>query len=330
MSASKIVIEELDSRSLSGNPLSDPTSRRVYVYLPAGYDDSAERYPVVYLLAGYSGTGRSFLHHFPWDEDIQQRMDRLTSSGACRPMILVLPDGFTRYGGSQYIDSRGTGRYQEYLLEVVRFVDERHRTRAQRECRAVSGKSSGGFGALRAAMDHPNVFGLVADHSGDKGFERVYGDDLRRLPDLLTRIDAARVLADPFSHRPKDQTFRDLMGLAAMAAAYSPNRKSPLGFDWPVDTHTGEVIRPVWRRWLAHDPIERAPDRAEALRSLRLLYLDCGNRDEYFIHLGCRRFSRVLTRLGIVHRYEEFDGGHADTRFRFDVSLPALGAAMAA
>jgi hypothetical protein len=118
------------------------------------------------------------------------------------------------------------------------------------------------------------------------------------------------------------------MVAAAMAAAYSPNRANPLGFDWPVDPHTGELRRRVWRRWLAHDPIQRLADKAEGLRSLRLLYLDCGNHDEYLIHLGCRVMARELTRLGIRHRYEEFDGGHRDTQYRYDVSFTALSAAM--
>ncbi len=255
-------------------------------------------------------------------------MDRLIETGQCRPMMLVMPDGFTRYGGSQYIDSDGTGRYQQYLLEIVRRVDGRFRTRAGRTFRAIAGKSSGGFGALTAAMDHPDVFGLVADHSGDKGFDRVYGEDLRRLPDVLAGIDSGAALADPYAFAPKGELFRQLMGAAAMAAAYSPNSANPLGFDWPVDPFTGELRQRVWRRWLAHDPIQRLTDRAESLRSLRLLYLDCGNRDEYSIHLGCRVMARELTRLGIHHRYEEFDGGHSDTRHRYDISFAALSAAM--
>ncbi len=328
MTPSQIVTERFDSQVLRGNPLGDPSSRLVYVYLPPGYDEAAARFPTIYLLAGYTGTGRSFLNQRPWEEDIQQRMDRLIESGQCRPMILALPDGFTRYGGSQYIDSAGTGRYQQYLLEIVRMVDARFRTRAGRAFRGIAGKSSGGFGALRAAMDHPQVFGLVADHSGDKGFSRVYGNDLARLPDLLARMDAPAALADPYAFMPKDERFRDLMGIAAMAAAYSPNRKTALGFDWPVDPVTGELLPSVWRRWRAHDPIDRAADQAESLRSLRLLYMDCGNRDEYGIHLGCRILARRLTQLSIVHRYEEFDGGHSDTRHRYDISLPALSAAM--
>jgi enterochelin esterase-like enzyme len=328
MSESRLVVEEFDSAVLRGNPLGDPATRPVWLYLPPGYDDTDERYPAAYLLAGYSGTGRTFLNQRPWEEDIRQRMDRLVGTGACRPMVLVLPDGFNRYGGSQYIDSAGTGRYQQYLLEIVRMVDARFRTRAGRSFRAIAGKSSGGFGALTAAMDHPQVFGLVADHSGDKGFDKIYTDELRRLPDLLTSVDFAAALADPFSFTPKDDLFRQLMEAAAMAAAYSPSRADPLGFDWPVDPYTGELRPSVWRRWRAHDPLERLADKAESLRSLRLLYLDCGNRDEYSIHLGCRVMARKLTQLGIRHRYEEFDGGHSNTSHRYDVSLPAISAAM--
>jgi enterochelin esterase family protein len=328
MAASRVVMEEFESKALRGNPLGDPATRPVWLYLPPGYDESSERFPAAYLLAGYSGSGRSFLNQRPWEEDIQQRMDRLIETAACRPMILVLPDGFNRYGGSQYIDSSGTGRYQQYLLEIVGMVDARYRTRAARAFRGIAGKSSGGFGALTAAMDHPEVFGLVADHSGDKGFDKIYADELRRLPDLLASVDFAAALADPFSFAPKDDSFRQLLEAAAMAAAYSPNRAEALGFDWPVDSYTGELRPRVWRRWRAHDPLERLADKAESLRSLRLLYLDCGNRDEYSIHLGCRVMTRKLTQLGIRHRYEEFDGGHSDTRHRYDVSLSALSAAM--
>jgi enterochelin esterase family protein len=328
MAGSRIVADEFESKVLTGNPLGDPATRAIWIYLPSGYDDSTERYPAVYLLAGYTRTGRTFLDHHPWEEDVQQRMDRLIETGQCRPMVLVMPDGFTRYGGAQYVDSDATGRYQQYLLEIVRRVDGHFRTRTSRAFRAISGKSSGGFGALTAAMDHPEVFGLVADHSGDKGFDKVYGEDLRRLPDVLAGIDVGAALADPFAFRPKGELFRQLMAVAAYAAAYSPNPANPLGFDWPVDPYTGELRPRVWRRWQAHDPIRRITDRAESLRSLRLLYMDCGNHDEYSIHLGCRVMARELTRLGIRHRYEEFDGGHSDTNHRYDISFAALNAAM--
>ena len=52
--------------------------------------------------------------------------------------------------------------------------------------------------------------------------------------------------------------------------------------------------------------------------------MDCGRRDEYFLHYGARSFARKLEAAGIEHRYEEFDDGHTGIDYRLDVSLPYL------
>src|SRR3970282_1895264 len=119
MGSSLIRSELFRSQVLQGNALGDPSERLVHVVLPAEYADGDERFPVVFLLAGFTGTGASFLRYEAWEEDILQRMDRLVASGLVRPMILILPDAMTRFGGSQYINSAATGRYQDYLLELV-------------------------------------------------------------------------------------------------------------------------------------------------------------------------------------------------------------------
>ena len=316
------------SRVLRGNPLRDPSDRILPIYLPPGYEQDTRRYPVVYLLSGYTGNGMSFLNWTPWEDNLQSRMDRLLSEGACKPMILVMPNGFTRYGGSQYINSTATGPYQDYLLELVAWVDAHYRTIANRDHRAVAGHSSGGFGALTMVMDHPKMFAMIADHSGDKGFAKCYARDLLGIPDRLSRVDIAPLLADPSRVRPKDDDFFALMEMAAMSACYSPNPATALGFEWPVDTYTGELNPHVWSRWLSHDPLERLAEATEALGSLRLLFLDCGNKDEYSLHLGCRLMSRRMTQLGVPHHYEEFDAGHRDLKSRYDISLAAISAAM--
>lgn len=328
MPASVVEFPVVPSRVLKGNVLRDPADRVLPVYLPPGYDRGRRRYPVVFLLSGFTGNGLSFLNWMPWEDNLQHRMDRLLTEGTCDPMIVVMPDGFTRYGGSQYINSGATGRYQDYLLELVAWVDGHYRTIPDRDHRAIAGHSSGGFGALSAAMDHPEVFGLVVDHSGDKGFAKCYAKDLLALPDRLPRVDLTPLLANPSLIRPKDDDFFAVIEMAAMSSCYSPNPAVALGFDWPVDTYTGEVLPPVWSRWLSHDPLERVSEATEALRSLRLLFLDCGNTDEYSIHLGCRLMSRRLKELEVPHHYEEFDAGHRNTKYRYDVSLAVISAAM--
>jgi enterochelin esterase family protein len=244
-------------------------------------------------------------------------------------MILVMPDATTRFGGSQYINSPATGRYQDYLLELVGWVDNEFRTTARRESRAVAGKSSGGFGALRLVMDQPQVFGLAADHCGDKYFETCYFPTLPRTHRAAASMpDLPAVLADPRSHMPKDQAFKDVMEAAALSACYSPNAHSPFGFDFPFHLPTGAVRPEVWARWREHDPLVRLDDAADALRSLRLLFLDCGRNDEFYLNVGMRLFHDRLESLGIDHTYLEHDGGHFDIRHRYAISLEAISQAI--
>jgi len=330
MGSSEIRVEIVRSEVLQGNALGDPAERPVHVYLPADYGSSGERYPVVFLLAGFGGAGASFLDYEAWDETIRQRMDRLVATGQVRPMLLVLPDATTRFGGSQYINSTATGRYQDYLLELMDWADHTFRTSPVREARAIAGKSSGGFGALSMVMDHPQAFGLVADHSGDKYFEYCYLPDLPRFHRALEATpDLEGVLEQPRESRPHDQSFRNVMELAALSACYSPNPSAARGFDFPIDLETGALLAEVWDRWRLHDPLRRLDDRQEALRSLRLIYLDAGRRDEFFLNIGMRLFHRRLETLGIHHFYEEFDGGHFGLDYRLDRSLGAISRALA-
>jgi hypothetical protein len=118
------------------------------------------------------------------------------------------------------------------------------------------------------------------------------------------------------------------LSVVAMAACYSPNPRSPWGFDLPVDLATGEPVAAVWRRWLGHDPLHLARAHLPALRRLRLLYFDCGRRDEYHLQWGARRLAARLRGHGVPHRYEEFDDGHMDTAYRYDRSLPLLWEAL--
>ena len=330
MSESKIILENFHSKALENNPLGDPAARRVPVYLPPGYEDGEESYPVVYILVGFAGRGKKLLNDSFWDEDIQSRMDRLILSGQVQPMILVMPDATTRYGGAQYLNSSALGNYQDHILELVTYIDGKYRTVADRDHRAVIGHSSGGYGALQFGMKYPDIFGMVADHAGDKYFEMVYKPDI---PKFLRFYEKAgdkglqELLADPVGMIRQGVSFYAL-NIAAMAACYSPNPDSPFGFDLPFDLHTGELKEEVWARWLAHDPVYLADEYAEALRSLKLLFLDCGLRDEYNLLYGARILTQKFEELGIPHQYEEFDDGHSNTAYRYEASLAAISKKM--
>ncbi len=162
------------------------------------------------------------MNHTPWGETIQQQLDRLISSGVCSPLIMVLPDCFTRLGGSQYINSEGTGNYFDYIMEIVSFVDSTYSTKTDPAFRAITGKSSGGFGALYLGMERPDMFGIVADHSGDKFFETCYYPDLLKLPGLLESLDIDSIIRDPYSYPVKMPISSSSLTLPRCLAAIHP------------------------------------------------------------------------------------------------------------
>ena len=333
MRRGRVVLEEIDSLVLRGNPLGDSHRRRVPVYLPPSYDESPDaRYPSVYVLAGFTGRGRTLLNDSPWSPPLDERMDGLIASRRCGEMILVMPDCFTRLGGSQYIDSTATGRYGEHLArELVGWIDARYRTVDDRDHRAVAGKSSGGYGALVHGLKNPDVFGAVACHSGDMYFDYCYRGDVPKFCSALQQAGGVEAWLRAFDAKPqKKHDDHVALNILAMASAYSPNPASPLGIDLPCDLETGAFRDDVWERWLAHDPIRLLERHADALRSMHLLYLDCGTRDEWSLHLGARLMSRRLLALGIAHEHEEFDDGHMNVSYRYDVSFPKIAAALGA
>lgn len=334
MKRGRVVIETFRSALLEGNAAGDPGERQVPVYLPPSYDDRAERrYPVTYVLTGFTGRGRMLLNDNPWSPSLPERMDGLIDRGACREMILVMPDCFTRYGGSQYLDSSATGPYASHVVhELVPWVDSKYRTQAAREHRGVMGKSSGGYGALMFGLRHDDAFGAVACHSGDMCFDYCYRPDLPRFTWLVQNAGGLEKWMAAFEaklQKGKDDFLA--LNILGMAAAYSPNPSTrPFGIDLPVDLGNGEFRGDVWQRWLALDPIGLVERHADALRSLSLLYLDCGTKDEWSLHLGARMFVRRLETLGIAHVHQEFDDGHMNVSYRYDVSLPRMAEALGA
>jgi len=259
-SPSRVVPVQFASSALRGNPLGDPHVRTVPVYLPPGYDDPAQakrRYPSAYVLTGFTGRGTMLLNDNGWTEPLHKRLDRLIRSGKVQPLIAVMPDGFTKYGGSQYLDSSAHGKYETHLVrELVPYVDRTFRTKAAGAHRAVLGKSSGGFGAIVHGLRHPDVFGALADHSGDSAFEYCYLPDFPAVVRAVAKHGGLLKWWAAFNKAPK-KTFEWLkvLNIIAMAAAYSPNPKKPLRVDLPFDLATGEIDDRVWKRWLAWDPV---------------------------------------------------------------------------
>ena len=318
----------LASRALADNPLGDPSHRPVVVYLPPGYDDAgSRRYPALYVLHGYTGDAAALIAARPWETNVVQWADRLIREREMPPCVLVLVDGFTRLGGSQYVDSIHNGNYAQYVVrEVVNHVDASYRTIAREGGRAVVGKSSGGFGAMHLVLEHPGTFGAFASHSGDSYFRYAHTMAFAQVHRTLEkhRFDVA-AFVDAFERKHKrDGSEYATMEMLGYAAAYSPRSATAFDLELPFDEETGALDEAVFARWLAFDPAERVAAARPQLERLRLRYLDCGRRDEYALDVGARVVAARIAELGLSVRHEEFDDDHRNVGYRYAISLPAL------
>lgn len=319
---------------LADNPLGDPATRPLYVYEPPGVGKgSANGYASIYVIQGMTGQLDMWLNRVAFEPNMLERVDALFAQEDCPTAVIVFVDAWTSYGGSQFINSTSTGLYMDYLCdEVVPFVDERFATEASRDHRGLTGKSSGGYGAMVVPMLRPDVFGGLASHAGDALFEACYLPEFR---------ETARVLRDKFDgsfevfwerFRAADHFDDDLfhpVNTYAMAACYSPNEHDPPSVDLPFDVETGRLLDDVWQRWLAWDPVRMVQKHADALASMRRIYLDAGRQDEWFLDLGAQAFAKELTEAGIEHTLELFDGKHGGIQYRYPMALRALAEALA-
>jgi enterochelin esterase-like enzyme len=293
---------------------------------------SGQKLPTIYLLASWLGAGRSMFNWEPFREDLASRVSRLIKTRSMPPCLIVCPDLYIDFGGSQYVNSSYVGNHAEHIIsELIPFVENNFPALKGHERRAIVGRSSGGFGALRFGMDYPRVFAAVGCHAGDMGFDWVYR---RSLIDLCVALAKYK---DPLTYLSEVKQKKKLSGfdthilmILGMCGFYSPNKNSELGFDLPINLQDGEVLEDTWKRWVDHDPVIKI-DQSHAqdhLGSLRELFIDCGSRDQYFLQYGSRQLSKKLKTAGITHSYSEFDDNHSGTSYRYDESLPALAAAI--
>ena len=320
----------ITSELLRDNPPGDPHERPLWVYLPPGYDAGQDRrYPVVYVIQGFTGHVAMWRNRNPYRQPFTETADAVFARGEAPPALVVYVDAWTSYGGSQFVDSPGTGRYHSYLCEeVVPWVDRRYRTLADAAHRAIAGKSSGGFGAMITPMLRPDLFGALATHAGDALYELSYIPEFGPAVRLLRDYDGdIWRWWDDFRSRVSFTKAADrvLLGLLGVAACFSGHEDGTV--DLPFDQRTGAVRPEVWERWLDWDPVRMAPRYAGALRSLRAIWIDAGTRDDHYLDLGAEAFRQALREVGVadeVIRFELFDAAHAGIDYRYPLSLAWL------
>ncbi len=318
--------------SLEGNPLGDPHERHALVYLPPGYGEGARRYPVVLMLPGFAGNHVDVVSYDPWKPSTLEALDAQMVAGACPPAIVVVPDCTTFWGGSQFLDAPSVGRYQTYLAEdVLGFLDANYRTIPETAGRAAVGRSSGGFGALRLAMDRPGTIAAVASHAGDALFDVTMRPMLTNAATAIARAGGvAAFVAALREGGPKGFGAFDAAFVLASAACYAPTRLNDVRAPrLPVRATDAAFDAEVWAEWLAHDPVHRVAGAQEALAGLRYVFLDAGDSDEHGLHFAAAALETRLSPHVARVEHERFAGGHRGTSYRYATSLPRVIGALA-
>lgn len=288
----------LTSAALAGNLLGDPTERGFTVMLPSDYADSDKRYPVVYVLHGYTG------HEFSISSDFRAAQTAALKKGAVQEMIFVFPNAHNQLGGSMYLSSPTIGDYETYLAqELVAYIDANYRTIPDRDSRGIVGCSMGADGALHLAFKYPDVYSVAAPYSGLYDWTR----------DPWLALGAEEFTAEPTSF---DEFFRlpiTVRGEIATAAAVAPNgAKPPFFLDMPyvvVDDHV-ELASGFVDKLAAASPMQDAKHYLQQPLRLRGILLLHGENDNEVPVALAQGFSAYLTELGIEHEYLQSKGSH--------------------
>lgn len=283
--------------SLEGNLMGETASPEVSIYLPPSYNvDRTRRYPVVYMLHGYTGTDLSYFG--PTGRQTQVVAERAFASGAAREMILVMPNAMNAYGGSMYGNSVTTGNWEGYIAtDLVAYVDKNYRTIATRDGRGLAGHSMGGYGTLRIAMKRPEVFAAIYAMSScclNEGTVRAGREGEPSPAELVKTMEEAR-------------GNRGAQGTLARAASWAPNPANP-PFYLDLPTKTGVVQPEVAVKWAANSPVALLDQYVPSMKTFKAIKLDIGLQDNLIT--SNKVLIERLTRYGIAHTFETYEGDH--------------------
>lgn len=307
----KIETLRIESTLLKDNPLNDPAIR----FNPLLVPHSPGPWPVVLVLGGFTGNAPFYFNAKFNERNAIQVIDAAYGRGEAPEALYVFVDALTSWGGSQFINSAATGRYEDYIMqEIIPALKKHYPVSAKASDWCVSGGSSGGYGALHLGSKYPDTFGYVGAIAPDCFFEAsLFSELYHALPFWEKYKESPRRALEELRNGKimKARNWHSVVNAFGMAACYSPLGHDG-GFQLPLDTRTGAKNVDLWKRWLAHDPLHFLPQRLNELRKLSGIHLDVGNKDNFHLQYGARQISDLLNKNNITHDYVEFDGNHFD------------------
>jgi S-formylglutathione hydrolase FrmB len=308
----RLVREKVHSPALEKNVTQEATDRAVSIYLPPSYDSSPNnRYPVVYLLHGIGDTDETWttpwLKDAPW-QSLPDVMNRGIAERRFGEMIVVMPDARTNWGGSFYTNSSATGNWEDFIVsDLVHYIDGKYRTLARPESRGIAGHSMGGYGAIKLGMKHPEVYSVVYGiNPAVLGWGQDVSSENPAFDFLLTK--------QPKTAEEAVKGGFYALGIIVVAQAFSPNVNQPGTFaDLPFKRVDGKIEKaePAYTRWTENMPVYMVDKYVANLKKLRGLKFDSGYEDEFkHIPPTSRALSAALTKSGVNHVFEEYNGDH--------------------
>ncbi len=311
---SKVVTKTFEAASIAGNKAGEDANRRLSIYLPPGYDQSNERYPVIYFLHGFAVNDEQMMQWIGF----KALMDSAIKSGMMKPMILVLPNSDTKFRGYFYTNSSFTGNWTDFIgKDVVQYVDKNFRTKAHRDSRGLCGHSMGGNGALKVAMLYADVFSSVyAMSPGGMHFAAEFTPAhkaFRQLSEISSVEDVFKGFDSP--ETTDDASFFRVV-FASMARTFAPD-ESNKAFQGKIPVSysgkTRKIDPVVLKKWESNFNINMIEDHLSALQSLKAIKIDWGRNEEFsHIPLTNMQFSKKLEAYGINHFAEEYIGDHVN------------------
>lgn len=306
---SRIVRDTVHSGALECNLLGDSATREVLVYLPPSYQrDPDRRFPVLYLLHGFTSLPSEWLDGSYPGLSLQTVMDSLIGEDSLPDFLVVMPDASSRLGGGFYTNSPVTGGWADFIVrDLVEHVDRQYRTEPDRAHRALAGHSMGGFGALALGFQYPERFGLLYAMSPCCiAFEGEFS------PASEAWAAAAKA--------PSWQVPRTPAGVrlvVALAAALSPAPHRPrLYGELPFEPDKAGRLRArpeTLRRWRSRMPIGLVPGLTASATPQPEIHLEFGLQDRLpSVGAGVRALARTLDSAGVRHSVSPFEGGHVD------------------
>lgn len=287
--------------ALEGNLSGDSPDRDVSVYLPPSYETHPDRrYPVLYMLHGYTDTDAQWMGLEPHWIDLSAVIDQAIANGDTREMIVVMPNAYTRFHGSMYSSSVTTGNWEGFVaIDLVAYIDTHYRTIPQAASRGLAGHSMGGYGAMRIGMKNPDVFSAIyllspccmAPRSASWDRSEAYA-----VAEAITDMEAFE--AADFGTK----------AIFASSAAWAPNPNNPPFFiDLP--SKGGELQPLVHAKFTANAPLALIDQYVANLRKLAVFGVDAGDEDRG-IATTVEDLHGILTDYDLPHEFEIYEGDH--------------------